>query len=148
MKKGQILILAAVLSVGAMTSCKKKGCIDANANNYNAEAKKDDGSCTYPIINATGTAGDVSGAGGTATSTVSFTRNSATMVWDQAQNASAGSFNLLVTDADGTTVVNSTLIAGSGPQDADGTSSAGATGTWTATVTLTDYTGSGDYSFQ
>ena len=28
-------------------SCKKKGCIDENAINYNEEAKKDDGSCEY-----------------------------------------------------------------------------------------------------
>ena len=57
-------------------------------------------------------------------------------------------FTLVVTDADGTTVINKTLTAGSGAQDASGTSSAGTTGTWTATVTLTEFTGTGDYSFQ
>ncbi len=30
-----------------MISCKKKGCTDPNAANYNSKAKKDDGSCTY-----------------------------------------------------------------------------------------------------
>lgn len=38
-------------AVSAMTvllvSCKKEGCTDPNALNYNAEAKKDDNSCTY-----------------------------------------------------------------------------------------------------
>lgn len=29
------------------TSCKKEGCTDVDATNYNAKAKKDDGSCTY-----------------------------------------------------------------------------------------------------
>lgn len=29
------------------TSCKKEGCLDANATNYDSEVKKDDGSCTY-----------------------------------------------------------------------------------------------------
>jgi hypothetical protein len=32
----------------AVTSCKKEGCTDPTATNYNADAKKDDGSCTYP----------------------------------------------------------------------------------------------------
>nr|WP_294861556.1 DUF4856 domain-containing protein [uncultured Fluviicola sp.] len=30
-----------------MISCKKKGCTDPTAVNYNSKAKKDDGSCTY-----------------------------------------------------------------------------------------------------
>jgi len=36
---------AALLLVGV--SCGKKGCIDANADNYNSAAKRDDGSCLY-----------------------------------------------------------------------------------------------------
>lgn len=31
-----------------LVSCKKEGCTDATASNYNSEAKKDDGSCIYP----------------------------------------------------------------------------------------------------
>jgi hypothetical protein len=46
MKK--ILLLLAILSMTiATTSCKKKGCTDQTAVNYNEKAKKDDGSCTY-----------------------------------------------------------------------------------------------------
>ena len=30
-----------------ITSCKKKGCTDATASNYDANAKRDDGTCTY-----------------------------------------------------------------------------------------------------
>jgi len=41
------LLLITALSFIAVTSCKKKGCIDINAKNYNSEAKKDDGSCSY-----------------------------------------------------------------------------------------------------
>jgi len=45
MTKKVILISLAILTIAS--SCKKKGCIDKLANNYNSEAKKDDGSCTY-----------------------------------------------------------------------------------------------------
>lgn len=31
----------------SFSSCKKSGCTDPNASNYNSKAKKDDGSCTY-----------------------------------------------------------------------------------------------------
>lgn len=43
----RILGLAFSLVVLGLTSCKKEGCTDATATNYNANAKKDDGSCTY-----------------------------------------------------------------------------------------------------
>jgi hypothetical protein len=39
-------ILLALASVAF--SCKKEGCTDPVATNYNADAKKDDGSCIYP----------------------------------------------------------------------------------------------------
>ena len=45
MKAKSILFIAALLILG--TACKKKGCMDASAINYNSEAEKDDGSCEY-----------------------------------------------------------------------------------------------------
>lgn len=42
----KIMTLAGVLAL-SLASCKKKGCTDPTANNYNSEAKKDDGSCTF-----------------------------------------------------------------------------------------------------
>lgn len=41
-----LFVLAASLTVGTV-SCKKKGCTDELAVNYDDKAKKDDGSCTY-----------------------------------------------------------------------------------------------------
>ena len=44
------IILLGLVTVVAFSSCKKKGCMDPNANNFNAEAEKDDGSCTYDSV--------------------------------------------------------------------------------------------------
>lgn len=44
MKKGILLVLFGAL---ALTSCKKEGCTDPNAVNYDEHAKKDNGSCNY-----------------------------------------------------------------------------------------------------
>ena len=43
--------LALLMMIGgavAFSSCKKKGCTDSKATNYDSKAKKDDGSCKYP----------------------------------------------------------------------------------------------------
>ncbi|MDX1651109.1 MAG: hypothetical protein R3277_01370 [Brumimicrobium sp.] len=46
MKFGMLLMMSVL--IGGMVSCKKEGCTDPTATNYNEDAKKDDGSCIYP----------------------------------------------------------------------------------------------------
>lgn len=54
MKTMKMAIATLLLISVATTSCKK-GCMDSGAENYNAESKKDDGSCVYaPTITLNG----------------------------------------------------------------------------------------------
>ena len=46
MKKKSLIIFLSATATFAI-SCKKKGCTDYTANNYQAEAEKDDGTCEY-----------------------------------------------------------------------------------------------------
>jgi hypothetical protein len=43
----KVIILMLSVSAFFVTSCRKAGCIDKDAANYSASAKKSDGSCTY-----------------------------------------------------------------------------------------------------
>ena len=55
MNKLLIITFASFLILVTTNSCKKKGCTDPSAVNYNEKAKKDDGTCLYtPIINIIG----------------------------------------------------------------------------------------------
>jgi len=45
--KSSLLLLFVGASL-SFTSCKKKGCTDSKATNYDSEAKKDDESCKFP----------------------------------------------------------------------------------------------------
>ncbi len=46
MKIKYFLLVMAVLS---LAQCRKEGCTDCNATNYNAEVRHDDGSCKYKL---------------------------------------------------------------------------------------------------
>lgn len=130
MKVLSLFILVAIMTT-ALSSCDK-----------------DDIFATINVHEPQNKSGDVRGNGGSETRTWSFENSSTTAGWDMAMDATSGSFRLVIKDADGTTVVNNTLTAGSGPQDAGGTSSPGTAGTWIVTITLTNFDGSGDYSFR
>ena len=147
------LILATMLFglIGSttLTSCKVEGCNDPAANNYDADAEKDDGSCTYPIINfnPAGDDGDVTGEGGSATSTFDWTNSLARAELNMdITAASGGSFQVIVLDADGNEVLNETLTVGVGDDSKTVCSAAGTAGTWSVTVNLTNFDGDGSYT--
>jgi len=55
MKTYLSLLAFSALLIGTTASCKKKGCTDQDAVNFNSEAKKDDGTCKYaPAITING----------------------------------------------------------------------------------------------
>lgn len=47
MKRSRIIFIGIVL-ISLTLGCKKEGCTDSAATNYDAEAKKDDGTCIFP----------------------------------------------------------------------------------------------------
>lgn len=53
MKKYSIYLATFTFAALATLSCKKEGCTDSSATNYNADAKKDDGTCVYATDTAT-----------------------------------------------------------------------------------------------
>lgn len=131
-KKNQLIGLLVILGLMfTFTSCEKEEEFTAVINTSQTSAS-----------------GDVKGDGGSTTKSWTFTNSSVSAGWDMAINATSGTFQLVLKDASGTVLLDKTLIAGSGPQSADGTTPEGTAGEWTATVTLSNFNGSGDYSFR
>jgi hypothetical protein len=55
MKKLILFLAVGSFAITTFSSCKKKGCMDSSATNYNSKAKKDDGSCLYkPFVTIIG----------------------------------------------------------------------------------------------
>lgn len=78
--KNLLLITAITVGLGSvLTSCsKEEGCTDITAENFNAEAEKDDGSCTYKVDVTTPTPGVTPPVGG---ETITVTDNTGTITW-------------------------------------------------------------------
>ncbi len=48
------VILLTLFLILVFSSCKKQGCTDPNANNYNSSANEDNGNCTYSLMDIEG----------------------------------------------------------------------------------------------
>lgn len=113
-------------------------------------ACNDDDELTANItINETGSdlGGDVTGDGGSTSSTYTWTNNLQTVDYNMdITSAQGGSFQLSILDADGQSVLNETLVAGQGDDSRSGVSNVGIAGEWTVTVTATNFVGDGSFS--
>jgi len=49
--KKLLMVLSVITVVTSFSSCRKKGCMDPTAVNYDAEAKKEDGTCEWEDVN-------------------------------------------------------------------------------------------------
>jgi hypothetical protein len=130
--KFKTLVLAAIVMTSvSFTSCEK------------------DEPFASVSINETGSdlGGDVTGDGGSVTESYLWNNPLPTADWNMDITSTVGgSFNLMIKDSDGVTVLNQTITAGQGDDSKSGVTSSGASGEWTITVTLTNFNGDGPFS--
>ena len=98
-----------------LTTCKKEEVLPAPV-------------ATVNVLSTTNKSGDIKGNGGSTTKTWTFANPNTKAGWDMSISATKGSFRLVLKDASGTTRLDQTLTAGSGPQSASGTTLDGTTG--------------------
>lgn len=113
-----------------------------------SSCEKDEPSASVSI-NETGSdfGGDVTGDGGSTSKTYLWSNPLTTADWNMdITSANGGSFNLMIEDSEGKTVLNQTLTAGQGDDSRSGVTSSGTSGEWTITVTLKNLNGDGSFS--
>ena len=91
--------------------------------------------------------GDFTGNGGNTSETFEYQNRLPTADYNADITASSdGFFQMIVRDADGTVVLDRMLNGNVEPDSFSGVTSAGAAGTWTVTINLTDFNGDGSFS--
>lgn len=91
--------------------------------------------------------GDFTGNGGSATRTFIWLNNLTTADYNADITATAeGSFNMMVLDADGNTVLNRSLNGAVEPDSFSGVTDAGTSGVWSVTITVNSFNGDGSFS--
>jgi len=119
---------------------------------------KDDDSFARITVNNTLLVGDRSDFNGDIDA--SFTGNGGSVarsfIWNNNLNTadynaditatSAGTFRMIVEDAEGSVVLDRTIDGSTEPDTIGGVTSAGASGIWTVTIQVTEFTGDGSFS--
>lgn len=91
--------------------------------------------------------GDFVGDGGSASKTFDWTNSRPTAEYNADITASAiGIFQIIVKDANGTEVLNKSLSSTSPDDSISGVTSVGVEGTWTVTISVTNFNGDGSFS--
>ena len=133
MKLTKIFAFFLFAAVGLFSSCEKE----------EPQAAK----VTFATIAAGDIDGDVTGNGGTTSKSYNWQNSLATADYNMDITAvKGGSFQLLIKDANGKIVLDKTLVAGQGEDTRSGVALSGTPGSWTVSVTLTDFNGDGSFS--
>lgn len=91
--------------------------------------------------------GDFTGNGGNVTRTFVWLNNLTTADYNADITATAeGTFNMVVLDADGNTVLNRSLNGAVEPDSFSGVTDAGTSGVWSVTITVSSFNGDGSFS--
>ena len=91
--------------------------------------------------------GDFTGDGGSATRTFVWLNNLTTADYNADITATAeGTFNMVVLDADGNTVLNRSLDGAVEPDSFSGVTDSGTSGIWSVTITVNSFNGDGSFS--
>ncbi|MGC1203479.1 MAG: hypothetical protein WA839_01170 [Flavobacteriaceae bacterium] len=91
--------------------------------------------------------GDFTGDGGSVTRTFNWQNSLTTADYNADITATAtGMFTLVVRDSDGTVVLDRSLDGAVEPDSFSGVTSAGVSGIWSVSITVTNFNGDGSYS--
>lgn len=91
--------------------------------------------------------GDFTGNGGDTSGTYTWPNNLSTADYNADITAPApSSFNMVIKDANGNTVLERSLLGGTEPDSFSGVTQSGTPGTWSVTLTLINFKGDGSFS--